>query len=49
MPATFNADHLRASLQALACAQPLSEEGRAYQRFYGLDFAGRALRTGRWL
>nr|WP_314524172.1 alpha/beta hydrolase [uncultured Pseudomonas sp.] len=46
MSATFAPDHLRASLRPLADAQPLSEEGRAYQRFYGLDFPGRELRSG---
>ena len=46
MAVTFNADHLRASLQPLACAQPLSDEAQAYQRFYGLDFAQRTLRRG---
>ncbi|SEM82900.1 Lysophospholipase, alpha-beta hydrolase superfamily [Pseudomonas sp. ok272] len=46
MPATFNPDHLRASLGPLAEGQPLSEEARAYQHCYGLDFPGRALRTG---
>ncbi|MGC5699391.1 alpha/beta hydrolase [Pseudomonas sp. NFXW11] len=43
MPPTFDPDHLRASLQLLAAGQPLSAEGQAYQRFYGLDFAARAL------
>ena len=38
MPATFNPDHLRASLLPLAAAQPLSVEAQAYQRFYELDF-----------
>jgi len=42
MPATFAPDQLRASLQPLAAAQPLSAQARAYQRFYGLDFAQRA-------
>ncbi|WP_095081808.1 alpha/beta hydrolase [Pseudomonas sp. Irchel s3h17] len=46
MPATFDPDHLRASLRPLAQAQPLSVEARAYQHFYGLDFPGRTLRTG---
>jgi alpha-beta hydrolase superfamily lysophospholipase len=41
MPATFDPDHLRASLLPLAAAQPLSVEARAYQRFYGLDFLQR--------
>ena len=38
MPAPFAPDSLRASLQPLAAAQPLSREGLAYQHFYGLDF-----------
>ena len=46
MSATFSPDHLRASLRPLAEAQPLSTEARAYQRFYGLDFPGRVLRSG---
>ncbi|MEX3774444.1 alpha/beta hydrolase [Pseudomonas sp. MYb118] len=46
MSATFDPDHLRASLRPLAEWQPLSEEALAYQRFYGLDFPGRPLRTG---
>jgi len=37
MPASFQADSLRASLQPLVARQPLSAEGQAYQRFYGLD------------
>ena len=40
MSASFQADSLRASLQPLAARQPLSEQGRAYQRFYGLDRVG---------
>ena len=43
MSVTFDPDHLRASLQPLVAGQPLSVEAQAYQRFYGLDFAGRAL------
>lgn len=43
---TFDPDHLRASLRPLAEWQPLSEEASAYQRFYGLDFPGRPLRSG---
>ena len=42
MPAPFSPDTLRASLQPLAAGQPLSSEGLAYQRFYGLDFAQRS-------
>jgi len=37
MSVSFQADSLRASLPALAARQPLSVEGQAYQRFYGLD------------
>ena len=39
MSATFSPDTLRASLQALSARQPISAEGLAYQRFYGLDGA----------
>ncbi|MET1067668.1 MAG: alpha/beta hydrolase [Pseudomonas prosekii] len=46
MPATFDPDHLRASLRPLADWQPLSAQGQAYQHFYALDFPGRALRQG---
>ncbi|MDI3353708.1 alpha/beta hydrolase [Pseudomonas sp. UYIF39] len=46
MSATFDPDHLRASLRPLADWQPLSLEALAYQRFYGLDFAGRDVRSG---
>jgi len=42
MSATFDPDHLRASLRPLVAAQPLSMEAQAYQRFYGLDCAQRA-------
>ena len=41
MPAPFSPDSLRASLQPLTAGQPLSSEGLAYQRFYGLDFPHR--------
>lgn len=37
MSLLFDPDHLRASVQPLAAMQPLSEEGRAYQGFYGLE------------
>ncbi|NNJ18599.1 alpha/beta hydrolase [Pseudomonas putida CSV86] len=37
MSALFQADPLRTSLLPLAVRQPLSVEGQAYQRFYGLD------------
>ncbi|MBK5398748.1 alpha/beta hydrolase [Pseudomonas sp. TH39(2020)] len=46
MSATFDPDHLRASLRPLADWQPLSEEALAYQHFYGLDFARRNVRSG---
>lgn len=46
MPATFDPDLLRASLQPLAEWQPLSEQAWAYRRFYGVDFTGRELRSG---
>lgn len=46
MPATFDPDHLRASLRPLAERQPLSVEAQAYQRFYGLDFSARKVRSG---
>ncbi|NWD66476.1 alpha/beta hydrolase [Pseudomonas gingeri] len=52
MSATFTANSLRSSLRPLAAAQPLSEEARAYQRFYGLDLPQRsppaASRLGRF-
>ena len=40
MSATFDPDALRASLQPLSVAQPLSSDGRAYQRFYSVTGAG---------
>lgn len=46
MSATFDPDHLRASLRPLAEWQPLSTEAMAYQHFYGLDFPRRNLRSG---
>ncbi|MGF0240386.1 alpha/beta hydrolase [Rhodococcus sp. IEGM1300] len=46
MPATFDPDHLRASLRPLAQGLALSVEALAYQRFYGLDFSGRNVRSG---
>ncbi|HCS42750.1 MAG TPA: alpha/beta hydrolase, partial [Pseudomonas sp.] len=46
MSATFDPDHLRASLQPLSEWLSLSVEALAYQRFYGLDFPGRHLRSG---
>ncbi|MGH8384414.1 MAG: alpha/beta hydrolase [Pseudomonas sp.] len=45
MPATFDPDHLRASLRPLAEEQPLSTQAQAYQRFYGLDFSARNVRS----
>ncbi|EGH46952.1 hypothetical protein PSYPI_33578, partial [Pseudomonas syringae pv. pisi str. 1704B] len=36
MSATFDPDNLRASLLPLSVIDPLSMEGLAYQRFYGL-------------
>lgn len=41
MFATFDPDSLRSSLRPLLAAQPMSEQGLAYQRFYGLTFDGR--------
>src|SRR5258706_11620952 len=49
MPATFNPEHLRASLRPLAEAQSLSEEAQAYQHFYGLDFPRRSVPVKRGL
>ncbi|PNB74496.1 alpha/beta hydrolase [Pseudomonas sp. GW456-E7] len=46
MPATFDPDLLRASLLPLAAGQPLSAQAKAYQQFYGLDFAPRPVRSG---
>ncbi|MEQ7918841.1 alpha/beta hydrolase [Xanthomonas sp. WHRI 1810A] len=37
MPVSFDPDRLRASLQPSGAMPPLSEEGQAYQRFYGLE------------
>ena len=45
MSVTFDPDHLRASLRPLAQGQPLSAEAQAYQRFYGLDFSSRNVRS----
>lgn len=47
MSATFDPDHLRASLQSLDACQPLSAQAQAYQRFYGLDLPV-ASRLGRF-
>ncbi|MFJ7886305.1 alpha/beta hydrolase [Pseudomonas sp. NPDC096917] len=49
MPAAFSPDSLRTSLQPLVAGQPLSREGLAYQHFYGLDFAQRAVPVRRQL
>lgn len=46
MPATFDPNDLRASLRPLAEGQPLSAQAQAYQRFYGLDFSSRNVRSG---
>ena len=46
MPATFDPTDLRASLRPLAEGQPLSAQAQAYQRFYGLDFSARNVRSG---
>lgn len=46
MPATFDPDQLRASLKPLAEWQPLSEEAKAYQRFYKTDFPERDVWRG---
>lgn len=45
MSATFDPDHLRASLRPLADGQSMSVEAQAYQRFYGLDFPSRNVRS----
>lgn len=49
MSATFDPDALRHSLQPLSAAQPLSVEGVAYQRFYGLTGLGRERPVRSWL
>ncbi|WP_085706663.1 alpha/beta hydrolase [Pseudomonas sp. B35(2017)] len=46
MSATFNPDHLRAGLRPLAQWQPLSDEAKAYQRFYRTDFPERDVWRG---
>ena len=46
MPATFDPDQLRASLKPLAEWQPLSDEAKAYQRFYKTDFPERDVWRG---
>lgn len=40
MPASFQPDSLRASLQPLAARQPLSTQAQAYRHFYSLDIPG---------
>ncbi|HEY0289441.1 MAG TPA: alpha/beta hydrolase [Pseudomonas sp.] len=49
MPNSFDPDHLRSSLQPLSVMQPLSEEGQAYQRFYGLSRLARDGSVRSWL
>ena len=49
MSATFDPASLRSSLQPLLAAQPMSGQGLAYQRFYGLTFVGRAAPVRSWL
>ncbi|MBX8470708.1 alpha/beta hydrolase, partial [Pseudomonas sp. RIT778] len=46
MSVAFDPDHLRASLKPLAEWQPLSEEAKAYQRFYKTDFPERDVWRG---
>lgn len=46
MPATFDPDQIRASLKPLAEWQALSEEAKAYQRFYKTDFPERDVWRG---
>ncbi|MCF4995718.1 alpha/beta fold hydrolase [Pseudomonas syringae] len=46
MSASFDPDHLRASLKPLAEWQPLSVEAQAYQCFYRIDFPGRDMWRG---
>ena len=46
MPATFDPDQIRASLKPLAEWQPLSDEAKAYQRFYQTDFPHRDVWRG---
>jgi alpha-beta hydrolase superfamily lysophospholipase len=49
MPASFHPDTLRASLQPLLAAQPLSVEGQAYRAFYGLDLPALGAGLQSWL
>lgn len=49
MSATFNPDALRNSLQPLSAGEPLSFEGQAYQRFYGLSGLGHERPVNTWL
>jgi alpha-beta hydrolase superfamily lysophospholipase len=44
MTASFHPDRLRDSLRSLSSARPLCEQGRAYQRFYGLDLPDSGIR-----
>ena len=48
MPASFDPDSLRASLQPLVKRQPLSTEAQAYQHFYSLDIPGAESWLGRF-
>lgn len=49
MYVTFQPDTLRASLAPLAAMQPLSQQGQAYQRFYGLDLPECKVSARSWL
>ncbi|POQ02004.1 alpha/beta hydrolase [Pseudomonas syringae pv. avii] len=49
MSATFDPDNLRASLLALNVIDPLSLDGQAYQRFYGLAGLGGENVVRSWL
>lgn len=49
MSVAFSPESLRPHLQPLAAGQPLSSEDLAYQHFYGLDFAQRAVPVRRQL
>ncbi|MGO2200706.1 alpha/beta hydrolase [Pseudomonas helleri] len=49
MSVAFSPESLRSHLQPLVAGQPLSSEDLAYQHFYGLDFAQRAVPVRRQL
>ena len=49
MSVAFSPESLRPQLQPLVAGQPLSSEDLAYQHFYGLDFAQRAVPVRRQL